>query len=909
MVGIICRERVAGERSGNIENAINAFNRALEVRKREEVEVEWAETQVNLAGAYWDRLSGERADNLERARQCLMGALEVFSWDTYPDMRIGALTHLSMTTRERLRGDRVQNAEQAISYLEEIAGNASSAQFRSRRARALQQLGVAYVERVRGDKPENLEIAIRMLRAAGRAFSRSSYPVEWARTRAELGIAYIERIEGDRKENLTKALRAFKEASAIFNRSEHPTNWAWMQHELGIAYKCRAQASNVSLTRSNVSLKRSIAAFKASLEIRTIEASPDEWASSQEGLGNSYALLRDDGEGGLGLAAGCYEAAAWVYEDVGSPHDRRRAWESLGDTYRILDRWDDAVVAYRRAIKAADELYDSSILPSGQQLELARFMDLYASAAYAMTRSQAADLREAVVILEGGRARRLGEVLSRTDFSGFQELDVQDQEALRVAVEHLQSLEAAENRPGFADTVLGLGPMITGGGLDADRAARRRARAALHAEVETARLKVRTYVSDLAVRLGVPSPTSRTRWQDIADAVQQGEPIAYLLAYGEETVVFMVERQADEISVLLIRIAGLGERELADLLSADNDGQSIGGLLVGQATDNNQMIRGSLPRVNAVLGGTLVSKLDAQLRSINAGAVVLIPTNFLVSVPLHTASYHVDGRPTCLLREFRVSYAPSARTLFMARQRIGGRKSLTLAGIGNPSNDLAYAEAELQHIATLFPQDAVELLYRSDATNARTLTALRGARYVHLSCHGVFDPELPVDSYLKLAGSDRISVRDLLAAQGFRDVRLVTASACRTAVADFHHLPDEVIGLPSAFIQAGAAGVVGTLWSVDDLSTALVMCRFYELHLTTTSVPEGALHPAEALRIAQLWLADANAQILITYCDERESLRTALSQTIRGRALTRMTPSAQPFSHPYYWAPFVFIGA
>src|SRR5262245_7492397 len=63
-------------------------------------------------------------------------------------------------------------------------------------------------------------------------------------------------------------------------------------------------------------------------------------------------------------------------------------------------------------------------------------------------------------------------------------------------------------------------------------------------------------------------------------------------------------------------------------------------------------------------------------------------------------------------------------------------------------------------------------------------------------------------------------------------------------------LSSEFIGLPSAFLQIGAAGVIGTLWSVDDVSTALLMMRFYELHLA------GRLEPAAALRSAQFWLRD-----------------------------------------------------
>ena len=102
-----------------------------------------------------------------------------------------------------------------------------------------------------------------------------------------------------------------------------------------------------------------------------------------------------------------------------------------------------------------------------------------------------------------------------------------------------------------------------------------------------------------------------------------------------------------------------------------------------------------------------------------------------------------------------------------------------------------------------------------------------------------------------------------------RGAWLVVLSACQTAITDLKDLPEEAIGLPGGFVQAGVPGVVGTLWPVNDLSTMLLMAKFYECHL------KEELAPAAALRKAQLWLRD---------------------------------PNERPYAHPYYWAPFVFYG-
>src|SRR5213592_921066 len=61
---------------------------------------------------------------------------------------------------------------------------------------------------------------------------------------------------------------------------------------------------------------------------------------------------------------------------------------------------------------------------------------------------------------------------------------------------------------------------------------------------------------------------------------------------------------------------------------------------------------------------------------------------------------------------------------------------------------------------------------------------------------------------------------------------LVVLSACQTglgsgALADVP-AGDDWVGLTRAFLHAGAANVVATLWAVDDWATAALMERFYE---------------------------------------------------------------------------------
>ena len=71
-------------------------------------------------------------------------------------------------------------------------------------------------------------------------------------------------------------------------------------------------------------------------------------------------------------------------------------------------------------------------------------------------------------------------------------------------------------------------------------------------------------------------------------------------------------------------------------------------------------------------------------------------------------------------------------------------------------------------------------------------------------------------------------------------------SACETGLAE-HGSGDEMVGLVRAFLVAGAARVLASLWPVDDAVTADFMASFYGALLRRQS-PGGALQQAQSRR-------------------------------------------------------------
>jgi CHAT domain-containing protein len=139
--------------------------------------------------------------------------------------------------------------------------------------------------------------------------------------------------------------------------------------------------------------------------------------------------------------------------------------------------------------------------------------------------------------------------------------------------------------------------------------------------------------------------------------------------------------------------------------------------------------------------------------------------------------------------------------------------------------------------------------------------------------------------------------------------RLVTLSACETGLSDIgKSSAEEYVGLPAGFMLAGAPCVVSSLWVVLDLSTALLMERFYRNHLNDE------MDFAAALREAQAWVRGLGAGEVTQYaeqCYQQSKWRdkAELLKLVRHyRYLAEQNPTCQPFAHPYYWAAFTVNG-
>jgi CHAT domain-containing protein/tetratricopeptide (TPR) repeat protein len=290
---------------------------------------------------------------------------------------------------------------------------------------------------------------------------------------------------------------------------------------------------------------------------------------------------------------------------------------------------------------------------------------------------------------------------------------------------------------------------------------------------------------------------------------------------------------------------------------------------------------------------TLYDRLIAPATSLLAGKrrLVIVPHGPLHYVPFQ-ALIAPDGETLLRPGGPELVYGPSASVLF--RDRAAARPSrlqktskvtdlpcLALGFDGEGEQRLRFAEEEAGRIAALLGGEAL-----LGPAGKREALFRRGplARYLHISCHGQFDPAAPLESSLHLGASETLTARDVLASLRL-NCDLVTLSACESGLSQVRR-GDELMGLVRAFLAAGAPAVIATLWRVDERSTRLLMEQFYR------EVAAGATF-ARALQQAQLFL---------------RSLRRQEALDLLGGDAPGVAGPEQPFADPFYWAPFVLIG-
>ena len=234
--------------------------------------------------------------------------------------------------------------------------------------------------------------------------------------------------------------------------------------------------------------------------------------------------------------------------------------------------------------------------------------------------------------------------------------------------------------------------------------------------------------------------------------------------------------------------------------------------------------------------------LGQAVRQLGDGALVLVPPSGLHAVPWGLLP-SLEGRV--------VSVAPSASTWLRARKSLNSSSSGGVVLVYGPG--LAHAGEEVAQLTDVYAGDSdVLVLGGGTADVAQVLAAIDGARLVHIAAHGTFRADSPLFSSL-LMDDGPLTAYDL--ERLTRAPQRIVLSCCdsgRGATAG----ADELLGLVSAVIPLGTAGLVASVVPVNDAAAVPLMTGLHRRLRRGSSL-------AEALRDA---CQDLGPEPTVTAC-------------------------------------------
>lgn len=304
-------------------------------------------------------------------------------------------------------------------------------------------------------------------------------------------------------------------------------------------------------------------------------------------------------------------------------------------------------------------------------------------------------------------------------------------------------------------------------------------------------------------------------------------------------------------------------------------------------------------RLGAALATTLLEPVAAELDAHDR--LIVVPFGGGLSVlPFHALPWG-DGELGSGSRV--VSYLPAASVLLNRFDRAPATGPPLV--VGDPDyaagglRPLPGTGVEGRAVAALH---GVEPLTGAAVRRGEVLDRLAGAPLVHLATHGLLREAAPYSSYLALAGTDRLTVPDLMGLGPRLD--LAVLSACDSGRGRATAAGD-VVGLTRALLGSGVRGLVVSLWPVDDVLACLTMVGFHE-RTVAGSPPVTALAEATA-RLRTMREGEAARRYAELGGHPAAARRTVRSARDLGPA--HPGPAIGDPAHPSAWAPFVYVGA
>jgi len=897
----------------NLWESIEFSRRALETYTSKSHPEAWSSAQVTLAAAFCERSKRSHHDTEQAVELCRKVIKGLDCGPTSAHAAFCAQAHYTKA-KAHFKQYELELAEKHFNDALELLKSAGD---HRHRARALCGLGWVYLGMAHSDK-KSFDDAYADINVSGvTLISRANVPMAMdidsdqkerslCQSRYPEKMPQLLRFQEARKtllERLEEAKQCFESASGLLSVADAP-------RELGDAHAGLADV----------------------VEFR-LELAPKftGWISRST-QGPLAALRRRQAEVGA------------------PPRQLRQARLKLGDFYFHRQEWEKALKVYARAMEADKALFRLSLTGQGRRAFAGQGEPAYRRAAFCQIKINQAE--EALSTLEAGKTRVLSERLNRDRPEWLLVKDSEDQQQYKAAVSaHVSALQRLE-------AALGAGPLQQDDMLTetVERAKE---------ELEKIESKLRSKYPGFLPGLGAKDlsqlATDKTAivvpvLTEMGGAVilvtaQDGVKAVQLPDFDLPTAETLVWKLEDEQAKrwLDARDDGGWSGVLAEIAASDGDSVAdklgwvpayrLHDAVVATLSDSRhhedarevtlrwwqEVIQRVLEELYEWFWLPVLAKLPAQVNRL-----VIVPQGVLHLIPIGAALER--QREEVILDRYAVSYTPSLNVLQESRQLAQATATVSpilLAAEGSQGpRPLPYIGLEVDAIARIWKERVrtEPRLLKGSVAEETFLEDATYANYIHYSGHAKHDRTEPLESGLLVQSGDALTVKEIQERGVLRMSRLVVLSACETGLVDTATAPEEYVGLPAAFMMAGAPCVISSLWPVNDIATALLMGEFYR------NLIEKRMSTPLALAQAQHWLRkEIDRPFVIEHIDsllaDLEMQRAQVSswgeigksiaqqmwdlKSVRSDLLREeeRKPGGRFFDHPFYWAAFIVSGA
>jgi CHAT domain-containing protein/tetratricopeptide (TPR) repeat protein len=901
-LAVAYRSRIRGEQAANLEKSIECSRLALEVYTRAAYPKQWAMTQNNLAIAYQSRIREERAANLEQSIECSRLALEVYARAAYPEDWAMTQMNLAVAYWSRIRGERAANLEKSIECsrlaLEIFTRAADPEQW----AGTQLNLAVAYRSRIRGERAANLEKSIECYQLALEIRTRATHPEQWAGTQMNLAAAYSNRIRGERAANLEKSIECYQLALEVFTRAAYPEYWARTQNNLAIAYGDRIRGERAA------NLELSIECYQLALEVRTRSAYPEYWAMTQMNLAAAYGnRIRGERAVNLEKSIECYRLALEVFKREAYPEYCLKTARNLGNLHYEIGNWQPAIRAYETAMQAVETSRSWALNDESRQELSKNALSIYENAIQCAINLQ--NYSQAIQFTERIRSRSLVELMESKDLYADAQLPPEIATYLTEYQDINHQIQSIRQQPdSFGDKAAAITALERQKAATYDKL--RKLDPVLAGEI-----KVQT-IDFASIQTLITTPHT-----------------AILTCYttDDDTHIFIIKHQGEPT---IHTCKGQGWKEFQQWLQTE--------WIDSDHTEKSPW-RSNLPESLHDISKRLQLNTLIAEHLTDISELIIVPHLNLHQIPF--AALPIKGTEELLSDKFIIRSIPSCQIL----QYCNNRPTIKTAIIGtveDADDTVLGARYEGAQIAALYNIPSTNRLIGSTqatATNYRDLLAK--VNRLHSSHHAESSRDNPLESALILAQGERITLSDLLI-ERYPNLDEVFLSACETHVGTAN-ITDDIATLTTGFLCIGARSVQSTLWAVNDIVTVVFSLFYHQqrkqgknrvISLQTaqkqlrnlTGEQFAAYHP----RIIEYFTTHSPAMIssltdriakliqqqstldLDTQKGEWDELQANINKLNKDVELIEVIPwdsedycqLDRPFKDPYFWAAFITQG-